>query len=307
MEQSRDLIQKCIIEEKIEYYEYSNFNNVRRIGSGGYAKIYYAVLLNHTDVALKLFKNNNDKVTIKEVVNEIKLHRKVNVNSNIIRLLGVTRYEGKGGTNSRLTNYMLVLEYADSGTLRSYLHKNFKHLSWDDKIDLAWQIARAIRCLHAENIVHRDLGVREEVIKGTPPAYAKIYEDCWQVNPNIRPTIEKVFSDLNALKVNNEDQMKIDASQKSCSSQTDPLEIDLNDVTDLNNRGFLCQCMGRYEESLYFFNKALEISPDSATILSERGSTYRYMGKYEESLADLSKSLEISPDDAITLNNRGLT
>ncbi|CAG8714886.1 3814_t:CDS:2, partial [Cetraspora pellucida] len=93
---SRDLIQKCITEEKIEYYEYSNFNNVRRIGSGGYAEIYYAVLLNHTDVALKLFRNNNDKVTIKEVVNEIKLHRKVNVNSNIIRLLGVTRYKGKG-------------------------------------------------------------------------------------------------------------------------------------------------------------------------------------------------------------------
>ncbi|CAG8741622.1 629_t:CDS:2, partial [Cetraspora pellucida] len=71
-------------------------------------------------------------------------------------------------------------------------------------------------------------GVREEVIKGTPPAYAKIYEDCWQVNPNMRPTIENVFSDLNALKVNNEDQMKIDASQKSCSLQTGDLIGSIN-------------------------------------------------------------------------------
>ncbi|KAF0553911.1 kinase-like domain-containing protein [Gigaspora margarita] len=52
---------------------------------------------------------------------------------------------------------MLVLEYADSGTLRSYFRKNFKYLTWNDKINLALQIISAIKHIHAENIIHCDL------------------------------------------------------------------------------------------------------------------------------------------------------
>ncbi len=53
--------------------------------------------------------------------------------------------------------YLLVMEYADSGTLRSYLKKNFKSLTWNDKYNLAYQLAGAVLCLHDEGIAHRDL------------------------------------------------------------------------------------------------------------------------------------------------------
>jgi serine/threonine protein kinase len=53
--------------------------------------------------------------------------------------------------------YLLVMEYADSGTLRNYLQKNFDRLTWDDKYKLAYQLACAVSCLHDEGIVHRDL------------------------------------------------------------------------------------------------------------------------------------------------------
>jgi serine/threonine protein kinase len=55
------------------------------------------------------------------------------------------------------SNYMLVMEYADSGTLRSYLRKSFSNLTWDDKYLMAYQLASAVSCLHNEGIVHRDL------------------------------------------------------------------------------------------------------------------------------------------------------
>jgi serine/threonine protein kinase len=54
-------------------------------------------------------------------------------------------------------NYMLVMEYADGGSLRSYLKKNFISLTWDDKFNMAHQLSCAISCLHNEGIVHRDL------------------------------------------------------------------------------------------------------------------------------------------------------
>jgi serine/threonine protein kinase len=52
---------------------------------------------------------------------------------------------------------MLVMEYANSGSLQSYLEENFDKLTWDDKYDMAYQLACAVSCLHTEGIVHRDL------------------------------------------------------------------------------------------------------------------------------------------------------
>jgi serine/threonine protein kinase len=49
------------------------------------------------------------------------------------------------------------MEYADSGPLKSYLKENFNYLTWNDKYNLAYQLACAVSCLHNEGIVHRDL------------------------------------------------------------------------------------------------------------------------------------------------------
>ena len=49
------------------------------------------------------------------------------------------------------------MQYADSGTLRNYLKENFDKLTWEDKCNLALQLACAVSCLHKEKIVHRDL------------------------------------------------------------------------------------------------------------------------------------------------------
>jgi len=49
------------------------------------------------------------------------------------------------------------MEYADGGTLRSYLKEQFDNLTWDNKFDLALQLAHAVSCLHIEGIIHCDL------------------------------------------------------------------------------------------------------------------------------------------------------
>jgi serine/threonine protein kinase len=56
-----------------------------------------------------------------------------------------------------LEKYSLVLEYADGGTLQNYLQKSIKELKWDDRINLALQVADAISCLHRNDIIHCDL------------------------------------------------------------------------------------------------------------------------------------------------------
>ena len=48
--------------------------------------------------------------------------------------------------------YLLVMEYADSGTLQSYLKKIFNNLTWNDKYNLAYQLSGAVLYLHDERI-----------------------------------------------------------------------------------------------------------------------------------------------------------
>lgn len=51
----------------------------------------------------------------------------------------------------------MVKEYADGGTLRDYLKENFNLLDWGNKYELALQLSSAIKLLHENGIVHKDL------------------------------------------------------------------------------------------------------------------------------------------------------
>ena len=62
--------------------------------------------------------------------------------------------------NNKMLKHLLVMEYADGGSLRNYLKKYFKELIWNDKFVIAYQLACAVKCLHNEEIVHGDLVIK---------------------------------------------------------------------------------------------------------------------------------------------------
>ncbi|CAB4400765.1 unnamed protein product [Rhizophagus irregularis] len=144
-------LEKSIVDEHINYYDYSDFKNILPIGSGSYGNI-NRVNWKNTDHFFALKSFSDDKQTLEEIVKELKLHRSVNAHGNIIRFCGITKVE-----TSKIQKYSLVLEYADSGTLNAYLSKNFNELSWNNKSHLAMQLASAVEFLHNHNIIHRDL------------------------------------------------------------------------------------------------------------------------------------------------------
>ncbi|CAB4439668.1 unnamed protein product [Rhizophagus irregularis] len=145
---------------------------------------------------------------MKEIVRELKIQREVDFHDNIIHCYGITKLE-----TENYNNYRLVMEYADGGTLRSYLKENTDKLTWNDKYNMAYQLSCAVSCLHNERIVHRDLhssveisqGLRETVVPDTPEEYVKIYTKCWDGEPDNRPTIYQVVDWLNTLQYMNLD------------------------------------------------------------------------------------------------------
>lgn len=73
-----------------------------------------------------------------------------------------------------------------------------------------------------------------------------------------------------------------------------------------NTRGTALGQLGRLEEALESYEKALEISPDDRMVLTNRGITFSDLGRHEEAIASFDKALEADPEHAITLHSRGL-
>ncbi|UZO03466.1 uncharacterized protein OCT59_023873 [Rhizophagus irregularis] len=281
-------IEDAISKKLIKYYEFEQFCDLQEIGFGGFGKVYRASWKNYyKQCALKSFFNFNDS-TVKGIAREIQLQREVDFHNNIIRFYGVTT----SSKENQRKKYMLVMEYADNGTLRKYLKENLEKLTWNDKFNLAFQLVCAVSCLHNEGIMHRDLhsnnilvhqntvkladfglskrieeipnsqsktfglipyvdpksfnssttelyvlnkksdvysigvllweisscqpsfhgkpydvglalsilqGLRETPTHDTPKEYIKIYIDCWNFEPDNRPTIDQVVEELKVL------------------------------------------------------------------------------------------------------------
>ncbi|CAG8761198.1 27702_t:CDS:2 [Gigaspora margarita] len=149
-------LQKYILEKNINFYDYTRFRIVELIKNEEFTRMYRVVFKNKITVILKSFENN--ELTINEVIDELKLYHGVDIHPNIIRFNGVTRQEG----DSSIIPYMLIYEDVNGGTLRSYLHENSQHLSWNDMIKFSLQIANSVRYLHAKGIVN--LGLHSENI-----------------------------------------------------------------------------------------------------------------------------------------------
>ncbi|GBC47620.2 kinase-like domain-containing protein [Rhizophagus irregularis DAOM 181602=DAOM 197198] len=149
-------IDEAIAKKHIKHYEYKYFKHIQEIGTGGFGKVYRAKWKNsYQYFALKSLLNIEEDA-IKELVHEIELQREVTFHNNVISFHGVTISDQENQSNN-IKKYLLVMEYADGGSLSKYLKENFEKLTWEVKLNLAYQLASAVSCLHDEDIIHRDL------------------------------------------------------------------------------------------------------------------------------------------------------
>ncbi|CAB5370394.1 unnamed protein product [Rhizophagus irregularis] len=207
------------------------------------------------------------------VVNEIKLHKRVDFHENILRFYGITKVEETDVTRT----YSLVLEYADSGTLTTYLNEHFNELEWNDKYQFALQLASAVACMHECDIIHCDLHADNifihqkkikladfglsrkissssnpskifEIIDGTPVKYSNLYTGCWKYEPNERPNMRDVVSELKTMisfeqcdenieTIINEEEDNHSLEIYRTSSESNKGTIDLNNELILSNNG----------------------------------------------------------------------
>lgn len=74
-----------------------------------------------------------------------------------------------------------------------------------------------------------------------------------------------------------------------------------------NNMGMACFNLGKNEEAIRNFRKAVMFSPNEAQFWANLGGAYGSAGDYENSLAALKKGLEIAPDSLRLRKNLAVT
>ncbi|POG76078.1 kinase-like domain-containing protein [Rhizophagus irregularis DAOM 181602=DAOM 197198] len=174
----------CVVfrlELSIQWIPYSQITILNEIAKGGYSIVYKAIW-SHSEsmyksyyyeynrgelqVALKKFLNSRD--VKKYFLNELKSHYVHNYCGNIILCYGVTM-------DPATNDYMLVMQYANGGTLHNYLQIHFSAITWKEKIWIIYRISDGLRIIHAANFVHRDF--HSGNILYTNSKYEVIYAD----------------------------------------------------------------------------------------------------------------------------------
>ncbi|CAB4421506.1 unnamed protein product [Rhizophagus irregularis] len=146
----------------MEWIPYSQITNCEKIAEGGFGIIYKAIWLDASSryddflsirekdktVAIKRFLNSKDMD--KYFLDELKsLYQCYNKFDHIIRYYGITR-------DLKTNDYMLIMKYAYGGNLHDYLRKNFKDVTWNNKLYILWQISAGLHTIHEVNFIHRD-------------------------------------------------------------------------------------------------------------------------------------------------------
>ncbi|AFZ19226.1 TPR repeat-containing protein [Allocoleopsis franciscana PCC 7113] len=93
--------------------------------------------------------------------------------------------------------------------------------------------------------------------------------------------------------------------EEALASFSKAIKLDPNEPIAWFNRGIALRCLERYEEALASFNKGLELNPNESITWRNRGATLGNLGRHEDALISYDKAIELEPANANALINRG--
>ncbi|GBC02681.1 hypothetical protein RclHR1_04750009 [Rhizophagus clarus] len=166
-----------------EWIPYNQFDNIKEIGKGGFAKVYSAIWKDgplrynlekqgytrkpNVKVALKCLNNSQDITDM--FLNEVKAYS-IKDGNYIMSIYGISQ-------NLEMKNYVMVLEYAEGGTLSDWINKNYKDFDWKSKLTMLRRIIIGLEEIHLDNMIHRDFHAGNILLEKNSADSENIYPD----------------------------------------------------------------------------------------------------------------------------------
>ncbi|CAG8619724.1 14121_t:CDS:2 [Funneliformis caledonium] len=252
---SEKKLENSINNKEIILYNYENFNDVKKIGSGAAASVYYAVYYANWKSTVFAIKKFHELSNMKEIINEIDIMKNVR-HPNIIRLCGVTK------TEVYYTKHLAgVVPYMDP----NFFNNNYKLTKECDIYSLGvlfWELTSRSPPFDSENNFTIEIeifcGKREEPIPHTNYKFVKLYQECWKLEQYKRPNIQKVLSELNQIATENNNAFSITDSDDENgfhkeTNQNDNVQFVLKNESENPNENLLTT----------FFIKSSQVFEDS--------------------------------------------
>ncbi|KAL6063803.1 vascular endothelial growth factor receptor 1 [Balamuthia mandrillaris] len=140
----------------------------KKLGNGAFGDVLKAVWRQTTTVAVKRMRSDllMDENHRKDFINEMRVMMSMPRHPNIVGMLG-------GCMSNKGKELLLVMEYVSDGGVREYLQQHPTDVGNLQLLQLAMGIAAGMDHLEANNVIHRDLSLRNILleIRGTQREY----------------------------------------------------------------------------------------------------------------------------------------
>jgi tetratricopeptide (TPR) repeat protein len=100
-------------------------------------------------------------------------------------------------------------------------------------------------------------------------------------------------------------QTRLGRGNEALASYDRALALRHDDAVLFNNRGAVLQGLKRFDEALASYEQAIALKPDYADALYNRGVVLQELKHFEDALASYDQAIAVQPDHAAALNNRG--
>ncbi|GBB91377.1 hypothetical protein RclHR1_18610003 [Rhizophagus clarus] len=131
----------------MRWINFDSFSDIKFEAQGGFGSVCSAKSSAWGKVALKFLDNSENLA--QDFLDELRAYHRCSLGSGIIDCYGVSK-------DPETNRYVMVMRFADHGSLRKYLTKYFAELSWDEKIILFDRVAKGLQGIHDSGLVHRD-------------------------------------------------------------------------------------------------------------------------------------------------------
>ncbi|RHZ73010.1 hypothetical protein Glove_235g18 [Diversispora epigaea] len=146
----------------IEWIPFEKLENITYLTKGGFGTAYKAKWLDgpiyswdykvknwnrsgKQNVCLKSLDNSTNKIDfLQEINNQLKFRGK-----NAISTYGITK-------NLTKNEHMMVMKYAEYGSLRNLLNNKFKKLTWKKKYNILSKVIIGLTNIHEMGLMHKD-------------------------------------------------------------------------------------------------------------------------------------------------------